>query len=205
MNRRRIAAVATSVVIVLLLGNIVYGLFDDDGTIAPEKVLRRIDLVASVESFDVDPDWSMSAPRTTGGQARLALDDLRSVVIHEGTLVDDHTAVPACADLTTANACVLLADMLGDAVVWFALVPADSRSGREFLTLPGLIDMRSNGDEGVLRNGWVLALTTGVRRQCEGVDTRSLRDFINRFPDTSSVSVVSLTNDEIVSVRCLDG
>lgn len=204
MNRRRIVVVATTVAVVLLLGNIVYGLFRDDGTISPDKVLRKVDLVASVDSFEADPDWSMVGTRTTGGQARLRLDDLRTVVIHEGTLVDDHTTVPVCGDLSTPNRCVLLADMLGDAVVWFALVPADPRSGREFLTLPGLIDMRANGDEGILRNGWVLNLTTGVRRQCEGVDTRSLRDFINRFPDTGSFTVVSLTNDEVVAVRCAD-
>jgi hypothetical protein len=141
--------------------------------------------------------------RTAGGDIQVSLDDLRTVTIFEGTLVDDYAVVPACTDLSTPNACVLLADMLGDAVVWFALVPADATSPREFLTLPGLIDMRSNGDEGVLRNGWVLNLTTGVRRECGDIDTTSLRDFITRFPDSASTTLVNLITDNVVAVTCV--
>jgi hypothetical protein len=118
-------------------------------------------------------------------------------------MVDDYDAVTACSDFATPNACVFLADMLGDAVVWFALVQADTVSGREFLRLPGLVDMQSNGDEGILRNGWILKLATPVKRQCENTDTSSLRDFINRFPDTSSESVLNLITDNVVSVKCL--
>lgn len=93
--------------------------------------------------------------------------------------------------------------MLGDAVVWFALVPADTSSGQEFLTLPGLIDMRDNGNEGVLRNGWVLNLTNGVRRECGDLDTSSLRDFITRFPDTQSTTLVNMITDNVVAVSCV--
>jgi hypothetical protein len=92
---------------------------------------------------------------------------------------------------------------LGDAVVWFALVKSDAVSGREFLRLPGLVDMQSNGDEGILRNGWILRLATPVKRQCENQDTSSLRDFINRFPDTASESVLNLITDNVVSVKCV--
>jgi hypothetical protein len=187
----------------LFLGNIVVDVFQDDGQISPDRLLRKIDLVASVNSIEIDPNWSQDGPRTSGGQMRLALDDLRTVSIFESTLVDDYVTVPACTDFVTSNACVLLADMLGDAVVWFALVPADTSSGQEFLTLPGLIDMRDNGNEGVLRNGWVLNLTNGVRRECGDQDTRSLRDFITRFPDTQSTTLVNMITDNVVAVNCV--
>ncbi len=187
----------------LFLGNIVVDVFQDDGQISPDRLLRKIDLVASVNSIEIDPNWSQDGPRTSGGQMRLALDDLRTVSIFESTLVDDYVTVPACTDFVTPNACVLLADMLGDAVVWFALVPADTSSGQEFLTLPGLIDMRDNGNEGVLRNGWVLNLTNGVRRECGDQDTRSLRDFITRFPDTQSTTLVNMITDNVVAVNCV--
>lgn len=203
MNRSRLVWAAVIVAGALFLGNIVVDVFQDDGQISPDRLLRKIDLVASVNSIEIDPNWSQDGPRTSGGQMRLALDDLRTVSIFESTLVDDYVTVPACTDFVTPNACVLLADMLGDAVVWFALVPADTSSGQEFLTLPGLIDMRDNGNEGVLRNGWVLNLTNGVRRECGDQDTRSLRDFITRFPDTQSTTLVNMITDNVVAVNCV--
>lgn len=187
----------------LFLGNIIANLFQGDGQISPDRVLRKIDLVASVNSIVTDPNWSQNGSRTSGGQMQLALDDLRTIFIFESTLVDDYVTVPACTDFVTPNACVLLADMLGDAVVWFALVPADTSSGQEFLTLPGLIDMRDNGNEGVLRNGWVVNLTNGVRRECGDVDTSSLRDFITRFPDAQSTTLVNMITDNVVAVSCV--
>lgn len=190
-------------VAVLFFANLVLNVVRDDGPITPDRVLRKIDLVASIDAISTDSGWSQSGAQTSGGQIRLSLDDLRTLTIFEGTLVDDYQTVPACEDFSTPNACVLLADMLGDAVVWFALVPADTTSGREFLTLPGLIDMRSNGDEGVLRNGWVIPLTTGVRRECGDIDTTSLRDFITRFPDSASTTLVNLTTDNVVAVTCV--
>ncbi|CAB4559154.1 unannotated protein [freshwater metagenome] len=188
---------------VLFLGNIIVNLFQGDGQISPDRVLRKIDLVASVNSIAADPNWSQNGSRTSGGQMQLALDDLRTISIFESTLVDDYATFPACTDFVTPNACVLLADMLGDAVVWFALVPADTSSGQEFLTLPGLIDMRDNGNEGVLRNGWVVNLTNGVRRECGDVDTSSLRDFITRFPDAQSTTLVNMITDNVVAVSCV--
>jgi hypothetical protein len=194
---------AAIVVGALFLGNIIANLFRSDGQISPDRILRKIDLVASVNSITTDPNWSQDGSRTTGGQIRLALDDLRTLSILESTMVDDYATVPACTDFVTPNACVLLADMLGDAVVWFALVPADTSSGQEFLTLPGLIDMRDNGNEGVLRNGWVVNLTNGVRRECGDIDTSSLRDFITRFPDTQSTTLVNMITDNVVTVTCV--
>jgi N-acetylglucosamine-6-phosphate deacetylase len=133
---------------------------------------------------------------------RLSLDDLRVLTVQEGTLAAEYGSTSACTDFVKPNACVLLADMLGDAVVWFALVPSDVLAGREFLTLPGLVDMQANGDEGVLRNGWVVKLATPVKRECGEATTSSLRDFITRFPDQLSKSIVNLTTDNVVSVKC---
>lgn len=166
-------------------------------------VLRRIDLVASVDAVNVDADFSMEGP-TTRGAMRLDLDDLRTLVIGEGTLVDDHSLVPACTTFDTANSCVLLADMLGDAVVWFALVPADTVRGRERLTLPGLVDMRENGSLGVLANGWTLRLATPVVRECGDIDTVNLRDFITRFPASAATAGVDLVTDQVTRVDCAD-
>lgn len=202
MNRRSIFIGVGLVLAALFLGNGIYASLNNQETLTPTDVLHKIDLVASVTSVNTDVGWSQDGGLTSSGALRLSLDDLRVLTVAEGTLVDDYDTVPACTDFVTPNACVLLADMLGEAVVWFALVPADRANGVQYLTLPGLIDMQANGDEGILRNGWVVKLATPVKRDCGDLDTSSLRDFITRFPDTASTSLVNLTTDTVVSVVC---
>ncbi len=202
MRRRRLIVAIVSGVAALLLGNGVYASLNNSSDLQPTDVLRTIDLVASVSSVITDAaatEW----PQNVSGTVQLALDDLRVLSILPGTMEDDYDTVPRCSNFTTPNACVLLADMLGEAVVWFAIVPADAANGTQFLTLPGLIDMQANGDEGILRNGWVVKLATPVKRQCEDVDTSNLRDFITQFPDDRSTSLVNLTTDNVVSVACV--
>ncbi len=193
--------VAAAAVVVALLAVVTRG--DGGGVPVPSSaVLRPVDLVALVESVNVDSGWSVSSGRTTAAM-RLALDDLRTLSIPVGTLVDDGGEPAGCTTFDVPRSCVLLADMLGDAVVWFALVPADQTRGGERLTLPGLVDMRDNGNDGVLRNGWVLPLATPVRRECGDVDTAHLRDFITRFPHAASRTVVDLVSDRVVRVECV--
>ncbi len=205
MNRRSVVAGIGIAVAALFLAGGIYSTLDRDPVLTPTDVLHRIDLTASVVSVNTDVGWAQRDGVTSSGALRLLLDDQRVLTVPEGTMVDDYDAVPACSDFVTPNACVLLADMLGEAVVWFALVPADKADGLQYLTLPGLIDMQANGDEGILRNGWVVKLATPVKRQCGDIDTSSLRDFITRFPDTASSSLVNLTTDTVISVSCVNG
>ena len=198
MNRR-VLFVALAGLIVACIAVATRG---GSAVIAPKVQQHKVDLIANVNTINVDSQWSQSGATTSGGAMRLTLDDLRVLTITEGTMVDDYSLVPACTDFATPHACVLLADMLGDAVIWFALVPADRTAGQEFLTLPGLVDMQANGDEGVLANNWVIKLATPVKRECDDTDTTSLRDFITRFPNNASTSTVNLTTDDIVSVSC---
>ena len=198
MRRRILVGLLAALVIAI----VVLTTRDTSPNISVTKTLHKVDLVASVNSVNVDSAWSQDGSSTSGGAIRLSLDDLRTVTILEGTMTDDYSSFPACSDFVTPNACVLLADMLGDAVIWFALVPSDKIAAREFLTLPGLVDMQANGDEGILRNGWVVKLATPVKRECGDSVTSSLRDFITRFPDQLSKSIVNLTTDNVVSVKC---
>ncbi len=168
---------------------------------ASGPVLRRVDLVAAVESVSADPDWSFDGDVTTG-DASFELDDLRVLTVPRGTNTGRHDIAPQCTDLVTPRACVLLADMLGEAVVWFALVPASGPKPAEELVLPGIVDMLENGDEGVFSNGWVIPLAAPTKRVCEGTDTQHLRDFITRFPGDSARSIVDLRTDRIVRVEC---
>lgn len=199
MNRRLpaiLAALAVALVAAAALASVTRG-----SSAAQGPVQHRINLVANVTNVNYDTGWSMSGSKTTGS-ARFVLDDLRVLIVAPGTNVADHDIAPACTDLATPSACVLLADMLGEAIVWFALVPADPKSPLETLTLPGIVDMQANGDEGIFSNGWVMTLATPTTRVCRDNDTVSLRDFITRFPGDAARSIVDLTTDRIVRVEC---
>lgn len=200
MNRRVPVAVASALA-ALVIGNGVYASLNNNSVSVATDVRHKVDLVASVNTVTADANWKQEGV-TSGAVVQLSLDDTRVLTIPEGTLVDDYDAMAKCEDFTTPNACVLLADMLGDAIVWFALVPADKVSGMQTLTLPGLVDMQSNGDEGILRNGWIVKLATPVKRICEKTDTTTLRDFITQFPHDASSSIVNLTTDNVVTVTC---
>ncbi|MEY3505763.1 MAG: hypothetical protein RI898_516 [Actinomycetota bacterium] len=198
MSRRNLAGLLAVLVAVVFF----VATRDSSSQISVSQTLHKIDLVASVDSINVDSAWSQDGGVTRGGAMRLSLDDLRVLTVQDGTLTAEYGSMSACTDFVKPNACVLLADMLGDAVVWFALVQSDALAGREFLTLPGLVDMQANGDEGILRNGWVINLATPVKRECGDTATSSLRDFITRFPDQLSKTIMNLTTDNVVSVKC---
>jgi hypothetical protein len=167
---RRVPLVVGAVLAAVVIGNGVYASLNNNSVSVATDVRHTVDLVASVNTVTADVNWKQDGV-TSGAVAQLSLDDTRVLTIPEGTLVDDYDAMAKCEDFTTPNACVLLADMLGDAVVWFALVPADKVAGMQTLTLPGLVDMQSNGDEGILRNGWIVKLATPVKRICEKTET----------------------------------
>jgi hypothetical protein len=170
--------------------------------VATAPMQHRIDLVANVEGITTDAGWTMDTGRTRGA-ARFTLDDLRVLTVPDGTNAAEYDLMPACTDLVTPRACVLLADMLGEAVVWFALVPSDASAPTAELAMPGFTDMQQNGDEAVFPNGWVMKLATPTKRVCADTDTSSLRDFITRFNGDSARSIVDLTTDQIIRVECV--
>ena len=155
---------------------------------------HAVSYTASVVTIQADANWAVKNGFTTGS-ARLAMDDGRTLFLAEATPADI-----ACTDRATPNACVLLAEMLGDAPVWFALTPSKGDDPTTRLDLPPIVDMLKNGDEAVLENGWVVPLATPTKRICDTA-TSSLRDFIDRFDANMQVSL-NLTTDEIDTVRC---
>lgn len=165
------------------------------GTGAPDT--HSIDLIASVSNLQADEGWSIDPEvGMTIGQASPILDDGRTVRI-----VPDTLGQITCADFATPSGCVLLADTLGGAIVWFALVPADLQRPLTHLILPAVVDMLDGGDLGVLSNGWVIKLANGTKRTCD-TDTKTLRQFITLYSPDNSTSVLDLIADEITEVVC---
>ncbi len=67
-----------------------------------------------------------------------------------------------CSQLAEIGQCVVLADLLGDAVLWFAIVPFEQSQN---VTLPGIAKL---DDQNVveLTNGWVLHRAAVVDIDC---------------------------------------
>lgn len=165
-----------------------------DGSVGTTQRSHFVSYTASVVTVQADPNWAVKNGLTTG-TARLALDDGRTIYIAEATLGEI-----LCTDFATPNACVLLAEMLGDAPIWFALAPSAGDEPLTRLPLPPVVDMLNEGDDAVLDNGWVVPLATPTKRECDTA-TVSLRDFIERFGLEMEVSL-NLATDEVDVVRC---
>ena len=116
---------------------------------------RRVNAIASVMSLQSSEAFAI-IDGVTVGSASLTLDDGRVV-----TIARDTPGEIDCADRTTPAACVLLANMLGEGIVWYALVNSDGPSVRT-LVVPTLVDMVDGGDVGVLANDWYVPLADGV-------------------------------------------
>ena len=167
---------------------------DGDSPVQPTQ--RQVETIASVMAIDSSEAFAV-VEGVTVGSAVLSLDDGRTV-----TIARDTPGEIDCADRVTPAACVLLADMLGEGVVWYALVNSDGPAVRT-LALPTLVDMADGGDTGILDNGWYVPLADGVIRTCAG-EPRSptLRSFIESYSDGGIRTVLDLDRDEVVEVIC---
>jgi hypothetical protein len=168
----------------------------NDSTTQPAQ--RRVEAVASVMTIQSSEAFAVIEGITVGS-ATVTLDDGRVI-----NIVRDTPGEIDCVDRTTPAACVMLADLLGDGVVWFALVNANGPASRT-LSLPTLVDMVDGGDTGVLENGWHVPLANGVIRTCAGAPrSPTLRAFIDSYSGTGITTVLDLDRDEVVEVICTD-
>jgi hypothetical protein len=192
LSARFAAALGIPIVVAFLI----YAVLMNSGSSSQSanKVVHFVNYTASVNTVQAESDWTV-VQGTTRSTARLALDDARTVYIADGT-----PGEITCTDFSSPNACVLIAELLGDAVVWFALAPATSETLLTRVALPPVVDMLNGGDFAVLSNGWVVPLATPTKRTCT-TPTVSLREFINKFASNMNVSL-NLSTDHIDVVTC---
>lgn len=169
---------------------------DADG---PDPIeLRRIDLVEQVfssrnEAFGIDaPDGEEGV---AANDTDLIIDGTRQLRVVAGTPGVDH-----CPGFGAIAACAVVADLLGEAVVWFALVPMGS--GRT-VDLPAIDTL----DEGLatLVNGWQLPFAPVLDRRCGVGDNAeqfaSYREFRELLGDDFT-SIYDIDERRLVAVEC---
>jgi len=152
---------------------------------------HRVNLMLPVYGIQADPGFAMVDGATTGDM-HLALDATRTMVVKAGT-----PGLITCSKLAEINQCIVAADLLGDAVVWFSLIPNPQRAT---LLLPGITEVRSDNWV-LLENGWEVARNEVVERNC---DASGLADFVRQFGGTLSTSTFSFEQQEITKVTCLE-
>lgn len=169
---------------------------DGDDTGAVE--LHRIDLVEQVfssrnTSFRLDaPDGE---PGVASNATDLIIDGTRQIGVVEGTPGINHC--PAFAEI---GACAVVADLLGEGVVWFALVPMGTD---RTVDLPA-IDTLDDGFA-TLVNGWQVPFAPVLDRRCgigdDAEEFASYQEFRKILGD-DFVSVFDIDERRLVAVEC---
>jgi hypothetical protein len=152
---------------------------------------HRVNLILPVYGIQADPGFAM-VDGATIGDMHLALDATRTMVVKSGT-----PGLITCSKLAEINQCVVAADLLGDAVVWFSLIPNPQKAS---LLLPGITEVRSDNWV-LLENGWEVARNEVVEKNC---DASGLDDFVHQFGGNLSTSTFSFEQQEITKVTCLE-
>ncbi len=142
----------------------VYVLFVDDDSIAqvvdePDEVTHRVDMVSLVYGTTRD-GFAMSPEGTSQGAMTMTIVpiglDAIEVPIHPGT-----PGVVTCPDLD--KPCAVLAETLGDTIVWFAIVPLSPNFRFELPAIESL-----DGGYAHLVNGWEVRYADVIdRSRCE--------------------------------------
>ncbi len=190
-NWRFFATVAVLAVLAVLARA---ALADDDtleSVVEPEQIERAIDLIDPIVAATQSEDFAIQPTGLTTGFLDLALDDVRTMRIVPGTYGEID-----CDGLAEPNQCVVVADLLGDAVIWFAILP---RSSRTTFELPPILDLVDG--EAVFESGWRIPYAPVIERDCDGEDIPTFSDFLRRFSD-DSVTIVDLEERQVVAVRC---
>lgn len=159
----------------------------DDGPAAIE--LHQIDLVEEIQAV-TNPEFALTIDGVAANDTGLVIDPSRTLRIVEDTPGVDH-----CPRFPARSACAVVADLLGEAVVWFALVPIGSN---RTVDLPAIDTL----DDGLatLVNGWQLPFAPVLDRRCSDEYT-SYREFRDVLGD-DFISVYGIDERRLVAVEC---
>jgi hypothetical protein len=151
---------------------------------------RTIDLVSWIYVATPAPGFAIVDGVTTADLA-LQLDATRTMVVKAGTPGEIE-----CPEFGVPAQCTVAADLLGDAVLWFGVVPGVPGSA---VTLPAVVEMIDGGWVR-LANDWIVRRASSVERSC-AEDTSSLSDFIRTYGDRAT-STFNFESQKVVKVTC---
>lgn len=187
---RFVAAVAALAGLALILNAVVV---DDDELTAvsvDESIVRRVDLISSVFFAEGSDDFEIGPDGLTVGFVDFTLENRRIMRVAPGTPGDIQ------CDLKALNRCVVFADLLGEAVVWFGVRP---KVDREQVELSAILDLQDG--YALFDNGWQIPYAPVIDRSCRNEDIVSFSDFLRRF-GPRSITTVDVATKQVTAVRC---
>lgn len=165
-----------------------------------EVIESNSDDEAAVESHSIDLVEQVFSSRNAGfridrdgvaaNDTELIIDGQRSLYVVADTPGENH-----CPRFGEIGACAVVADLIGEAVVWFALVPMGANRSVEFPA----IDILDDG-MAVLVNGWRMPYAPILDRRCSD-DFESYREFRNVLGDDFT-SIFGLEQRRLTAVSC---
>jgi len=201
LSLRFVATVVALILSVVAVSRIAGGEDTDGGTVdvgssgeVDPDMVRRIDLVDVVADIESENGRFGTAgfavvDGVAAHTARLILDDLRAVDIVTGT-----PGVDNCPVSRRVGRCAVMADMLGEAVLWFSLEPVDA-------DMIELGTVRSFDDEwAVLSDGFALPHAPVFVRRC-ATEFESFTQWRRELGD-DYVTMYSLAERELTDVVC---
>ncbi len=187
---RFFAAISGVLALFVLVSVVVVGRDTIAGDDDPAPIPRRIDIAAPI-NLAIGNTLQIVDGVASGGVA-LRLDSGAEAVVVEGT----HGQLD-CQLAGLPGRCVLFAQTLGDALVWFAVLPQRSDAT---VVLPAIDDLGSDGAQ--LVNGWVVDYAPRLERRCER-DFDSYRQWRAELGDRFS-SIYSIEDQRLIAVECLE-
>ena len=151
--------------------------------------LRGINLIEVVYAAS-DPEFAV-VDGVADRAVSLVIDGNRSLGITAGTPGENH-----CADLAAVGRCAVVADLLGEGVVWFALVPG---AGPTRVELPAIDTLEAG--TATLVNGWQVPHAPVLDRRCPDDDFASYRDLRAELGD-NFLSVFDTVERRLIAVEC---
>jgi hypothetical protein len=158
--------------------------------VTPKTETRTIDFISLVYQAEPTADFNI-VDGVVQGSASFVIDGHRTMRIETGTL-----GTNLCPNFTQLAHCVVFADLLGDAVIWFAIVPVEQ--GLK-VTLPPIVSLLPNG-VAELSNGWLVKTATTVDYKCTQ-EPASLREFLTKF-GPGSTTVIDVSKQRVTAVQC---
>lgn len=155
-----------------------------------EPTGRSVDFIALVETAHLPVGFAMVEGRASA-DLLLVIDATRTMLVKAGTPGDVE-----CPGIAEPSQCIVAADLLGDAVLWFSLIPGTAGAT---VPLPAVVELLPGGWVR-LANDWVVQHAIKVERSCIE-DTTSLANFIETYGDTAT-STYNIEQQRIVRVTC---
>ena len=121
----------------------------------------------------------------------LLIDGTRTMIVKAGTVGES-----TCPTWDQQGQCTVAADLLGEGVLWFSLIPGPPG---DTIKLPAVVELLSDNMVR-LANGWIVHRASVVDRSC-GDETTSLANFVATYGD-SATATFDFAKQRIVKVTC---